>query len=407
MTTTSRPPWVDAANEGRGGPVYDAARAPFSVGDLVAQARLETGCDDLGPDDWFEPLTALVDSANRDGRLHTVGRWRLRDTVLRLLRGRLLMVAGMTADPSIERGPVTAPIIVTGSPRSGTTILHQLLALEPSLRAPLSWEFWMPWPSPGPGRLDEARIALADRELRLNAQLASEFDTIHEMTSTNTRECGAAMSFSFRSEDIDGTYPLPSYTSWLRGADWQPALAWHRRVLQVLAHGSAPRTWVLKNPAYLGCLDALAETYPDAQLVVTHRDPVGMISSLVSLYATLHGAHGDDVEVPALAANLLDRHAGLLNGLVDWVRAHPETQIHHVKYDEFLAAPVEVIGQIHRAAGREMSAATAAAVSAYLRTHPQHRHGSHEHSLAAIGLDESAVRERFTRYTEFFDIGTE
>jgi hypothetical protein len=286
-------------------------------------------------------------------------------------------------------------------------VLHQLLAIDPGYRAPLSWEFWMPWPSPDPNDDGDPRIRLADRDLRLSAALSADFDAIHEMSSTNTRECGAAMSFSFRSEDIDGTFPLPTYTEWLRSADWQPALDWHRRVLQVLAHRGPSRTWVLKNPAYLGCLDELVRTYPDACLVITHRDPTAMISSLVSLYATLLGAHGEVPDVGRLAGDLLERHGRLLDGLVDWVQANPAVPVRHVRYDEFLAAPLAVVSQIQASTGRTLSAETAAAVTAYLAAHPQHRHGAHAHSLDAVGLDAAAVRERFARYQDYFDVASD
>lgn len=348
----SRPAWVQAAIDDESNPLLAPARAPFDLDRLAAEARLLTGLQDFGGDDWVVPLTMLIDSIDGDGRLHVLGRWRLRETILRLLTNRLKITAEVARDPAIAEERIVAPIIVTGSPRSGSSILHQLLAADSSVRAPRNWEFFMPVPGPLAPNDRAALIAMANREVRLTAQLAPEFDGMHEMTSLSTRECVGALTHSFRSEDFDALYPVPSYVKWLLTCDKLPAMHWHLLILQMLQRrtstAAAPTSWVLKNPAYLGWMDELIATYPDATLVITHRDPLSMLSSVTSLYATLHRAHGLEVDVHEIGAELVERHVGMLDGLVDWVDSHPDVPIHHVDYDDFIADQLGAIAKILR-----------------------------------------------------------
>ena len=407
--SSTRPSWVQAAITDEAHPLLAIARLPFDLEQLSAEAQLMTGRDDFGGndfggDDWIEPLTRLIASVDEDNELHVVGRWRLRETILRLLGNRLKITADLAAEPAIADEQIRAPIVVTGSPRSGSSILHQLLAADPSLRAPRNWEFFMPVMGPIPPARRRALIAMADREVRLSAQLAPEFDGMHEMTSLSTRECVGALTHSFRSEDFDALYPLPSYSDWLLTADKLPAMQWHRLILQLLQFRTDPRPWVLKNPAYLGWMDELIATYPDATLVITHRDPLSMLSSVTSLYATLHRAHGYAVDIPRIGALLVERHVGMLDGLVDWVDAHPEIRIHHVDYDAFMSDQLATIAGVYAATGRPLTAETRTAMAAHLQTHPQGRHGGHRHSFEALGLDYDDTTRRFARYQARFDV---
>jgi hypothetical protein len=343
---------------------------------------------------------------DHDDRLHVLGRWRLREAILRLLSNRLKITAEIGAHTAILAEPITAPIVVTGSPRSGSSILHQLLASDAALRAPRGWEFYLPVVNPLSDDKLAALLAMADRELRLSAQLAPEFDGMHEMTSLSTRECIGAFNHAFRSEDLDTLFPVPSYSQWLITADKTPAMAWHKQILQLLQYRTDRQTWVLKNPAYLGWMDELIATYPDATLVITHRDPLSMLSSVTSVYATLHQAHGYSVDVPVLAAELVDRHFTMLDGLVDWVDAHPDVTIHHLGYDEFIADQLGTVAKIYDSTGRSFGAEARSAMGAHLQSHPQGRHGGHRHSFQTLGLDYDATRQRFARYQERFNVAS-
>ena len=414
-----RPPFVQAAIDGRFGPLLDVAAAPFVVEDLIAEAELETGHDaatDLTPDavgddPWREPLDVLVNAvdggAPGDGPMHVLGRWRFRAMLVRLLANRMKITHHVRTNPAIPDERIEAPIVVTGSPRSGSSIIHQLLATDPAVRAPRGWEYFIPLPPPLTEAVTRNLIAVADREIRLTATFAPAFDGMHEMRSTSTRECVGGLNHAFRSEDFEALYPVRTYAEWLFTCDKLPAMRWHKLIMQLLQVNTDRRQWVLKNPAYLGWMDALIETYPDATLVITHRDPLTMLSSVTSLYATMHSAHGDQAdaaEMQRLGHDLTDRHWRMLDGLVDWVDAHPDVVIHHIDYDAFIADQIGAIGGIYATTGRPFTADVQAAMSRHLQTHPQGRHGGHRHSFEALGLDYDATRRRFARYQERFGV---
>jgi hypothetical protein len=163
-----RPAWVRHALAGEGGPLFERGRQRFVAEELMAEAVLRAGRDDWGGASFLEPLGVLVDSVERESALHVVGRWRARETLLRYLENRLRVVAACRQDPGLERTVITAPLVVTGSPRAGTSIMHQLLALGAGARAPLAYEYWCPV---SPGLNPDPRIPLADADVRLSAAL--------------------------------------------------------------------------------------------------------------------------------------------------------------------------------------------------------------------------------------------
>ena len=407
-----RPEWVTVANAGGVDPLLAAARAPLRADELCGEAMLLTGLDDFGGpdsggDDFREPLEVLLHSAETEADLHLVGRHRFRETVLRLLTGRLRLREYARRDPGVLAERVAAPVVVTGSPRSGSSILHQLLALDPALRAPLSWEFWCPTPPPDPAATADAelRVALADRDLRLSGRLAPAFQGMHEMSSTMTRECVAAQAFSLRSDDLWGIFSLPSYQDYLLTADMRPAYDWHRRVLQVLQRRTPGTRWVLKAPSHLATLDELFTAYPDAELVVTHRDPLEVLSSVCSLLATLQWGHSTEIDMDQVARTQLERNAALLDGLVDWRAAHPQARVHDVDYAAYLRDPLAAVERLAGRLGHALSTAAREAMAGHLRSHPQGRDGGHRHDLARLGFTEEQVerevRPRFARYEDW------
>ena len=300
-----RPAWVQHAIDGEGGPVYELAAAPLVVDHLLAEARVRAGLDDFGGDDFLEPLGVFVRSVEEEAGLHVVGRWRVREVLLRALENRLRITAYVAEDPGVLDEVIAAPIVVTGSPRAGTSIMHELLALLPGTRAPLAWEYWWPAPpaDPDEDEDDDPRIPLANRDVRLSASLAPAFDGMHEQGARVPREDPSAMLISLRSDVLAAHYPTPSYAAWFATCDMAPAYDMHKLVLQILQRRHHDgRTWVIKAPGHLAHLDLVLERYPDARIVVCHRDPLAMISSVTSLTATLRWAHAASVDYRALAA---------------------------------------------------------------------------------------------------------
>jgi hypothetical protein len=393
---------VTAAIDGAVEPLLDSARERFDAEQLCEEARLVTGLDDFGKSDFREPLEVACRSAETEADLHIVGRARFRDMVLRLLTGRLRILEYVRRDPGVLDERIDAPVVVTGSPRSGSSILHQLLALHPDLRAPLSWEYFCPTPPPDPARTDDPRIPIADRDLRMSGRLAPAFQGMHEMSATMTRECVAAQAFSLRSDDLWANFFLPSYQEYLIATDMTPAYDWHRLVLQILQRKTPGTRWVLKAPSHLATLPELFAAYPDAELVVTHRDALEVLSSVCSLLATLQWAHSTAIDFSRVVELQVERNVELLERLVRWRADHPDARAHDVRYADYVSDPLGTLVQVSDALGAPLTGAARSAMSSYLDAHPQGRDGGHRHDVAALGIDPDVLRQRFARYEQRF-----
>ena len=401
-----RPEWVKATIDGVVDPLLEVARERFDPDQMCEEAQLITGLDDFGQDDFREPLEIACRSAEAEADLHVVGRARFREMVLRLLAGRLRILEYVRCDPGVLDEQIVAPVVVTGSPRSGSSILHQLLALHPDLRAPLSWEYFLPTPPPDPNRADDPRIAIADRDLRMSGRLAPAFQGMHEMSATMTRECVAAQAFSLRTDDFWANFFLPTYQEYLIGADMTPAYDWHRLVLQILQRRSPGTRWVLKAPSHLAALPELFAAYPDAELVITHRDALEVLSSVCSLLATLQWAHSTAIDFDRVVDLQVERNVELLERLVNWRAAHPDAQAHDVRYADYVNDPLGTLVGLSEALGAPLTGKARTAMTSYLDAHPQGRDGGHRHDVAALGIDPEVLRKRFARYEARFLSGS-
>lgn len=413
--------WVRDVNAGRVPLLAEEYGRPLDVADLLGEARATTGLDDFGdfdfgvPGGFEEPLRILVDSLEAEGRLNVLGRYEIRQQILRLLQVRLHIARYLRDDPGVLDEPVDAPLFVTGAPRTGTSILHALLAQDPANRVPESWEFLRPVPPPEPGGVDEdgaddPRIPLVNRELRLTAMIAPGFDAMHERGARMPKECISAQAIAFLSEDFPGKFRVPAYAAWLASCDMRPAYRAHKVVLQILQRRyPAGRRWVLKAPPHLGTLDALLDTYPDARVAVTHRDPLKVLGSLASLLATIHATHSDAVDAPELARTQVDFYAGVLHRYTALRRSDrvPAETFHDSHYADFLTDPIGTVGALYERFGRELTDEAKDAMSAYLAGRPRGKHGAHTYQLSDFRLDATELRKEFADYSAYFAVPEE
>lgn len=404
-----RPVWVEHALRGEGGPLYDSGLRSFVAEELMAEAVFRAGHDDWHDDSFREPLEVVVGSLEHEAGLHLVGRWRAREVLVRALENRLRLTAALAEDPGIEQETVAAPLVVTGSPRAGTSIMHQLLSLPPGTRAPLAWEYWSPAPVPSPDHDDDPRLPLADRDVRLSAALAPMFDGMHEQGARIPREDASAMLVDLRSDVLGTHYGVPSYRAWLASCDMGTAYAWHRRVLQVLQRRYPARRWVTKWPTHVSHLPLLLATYPDARVVVCHRDPLAMLSSVTSLTATLRWAHAHEVDYQAVARDQADVFAAQCDRLVEADRAGSVApdRIAHVRFSDFMADQAATVAGVHARLGLPFEAEDEQRIHDHLAARPRGRLGGHQHTATQMGLDLDALRERFREYQEHFGIEPE
>ena len=303
--------------------------------------------------------------------------------------------------------PIDAPLIVAGAPRTGTTHLHSLLALDPELRAPEGWELLYPVPPPTAETFaTDPRISLANAELSLPQQVASSMLSIHRYRGAMYKECLSAMSFSFRSEEFISRYHVPRYVDWLQACDMTPAYRMHAQVLQVLQRRMPPRRWVLKSPVHLNNLETLLKVYPDARLIFTHRNPTTVLASVTSLLATLRWAQSDHVDIAAIGRYHADLYCRSLDNLVtlDESGMLPADRVAHIGYTQLTTSPSDAISQAYQQFGWDVSEPHQRALGEHIMANRRNTESPHTYSFDDLGLDALEIDERLSRYRTHFSV---
>ncbi|MGZ8752548.1 MAG: sulfotransferase family protein [Acidimicrobiia bacterium] len=400
-----RPEWVDALNATGTHVGSPAVVVDLEVDDLLDHARGLTGLDDFGGEEFLEPLRILLDSVERDGDLHVVGRILTRTDLLRVLINRLQIADEFHRRPELLDGPVDAPIFVTGTGRSGTSLLHDLLSRDASHRAPLTWEMRYPiGREPGPTDND-ARRAAADRDVTLWNVVTPEYASMHTNGGDRPNECTFMVMHEFLGSYWMGAHNAPDYGRWLHRADPAPGYRYHRRFLQLLQEPTAPRRWVLKDPWHISALPALFAEYPDARVVVTHRDPIEVLPSLANLMSSLRWQRSEWVDRHQIVKMATVGTAFQLDGMTqlrdDGVV--PADRIVDVRYPDLVADPVATLAATYDQLGLELTPATreriVSAVSA-----PRPEAEPHDYAFEDLGVDRDEVRERFAPYRERYGV---
>lgn len=378
---------------------------------LLARATRNTGgLSDFGDPGFRDPLRRLLHSLEHEAHLTELGRLVARRDIVRLLENRLRMTAERRAHPEIDAGPIRRPLVIIGLPRTGTSILHELMALDPANRVPMTWEVMHPWPPPEQATFEtDPRIATVEAHLSGVDRLLPDFKRIHPMGARLPQECVALTAHDFASILWHTTHDVPSYARWLEETDLRWVYASHRRQLQYLQWRAPAERWVLKSPGHLWALDALLAEYPDACIVQTHRDPLTVIASLASLLTVLRSLASDAIDPPAIAAEWTERLArGLEASMAIRDTGHlPAAQVFDVPFASFMRDPITMIRQIYDHFGLPRTAVAEERMRRFLAENPADKHGAHRYTLAAAGLDEATEARRYAAYRDRFGLRAE
>jgi hypothetical protein len=405
-----RPEWVEELNAfGRqlGSP---AALVSLDEDSLLDTARAQTGLTDFGDDAWRAGFGVFVRSLEEEADLHLLGRILTRNEIVRVLVNRLKVHATLARHPDISGERIAAPVLVVGTGRSGTSLLHELLAQDPAHRVARTWELLHPCPPPERATYTtDARIAAADQEYMFWHLVAPEYRTMHENGGDVPNEDPLIDMLEFASDHFMGSYPVPTYGRWLARVDQAPLFRAHRRFLQLLQWHCAGDRWILKSPSYLSKLPSFFAEYPDAHVILTHRDPLKVLPSLVSIMATLRWMHSDTVDVNAVVKAAVHGTA-LAMDYVMQLRADgglPDDRIIDVRFDELVGDPWTTLHTVYGRIGGTLTPDVEQGMRAYLDARPRERHGRHAYDFSDSGLDLQEMRARFAAYQYRYAIPSE
>ena len=404
-----RPDWVRRVNL-FGTSVGDPARmVSLDADEMLAVATESVGLLDFGDEPgWEAGYRALCGALNEDAQLNVVGRLSARGEIIRNLQNRLRMVDYWRASPEALAADVAAPVFVSGPPRTGTTILLELLALDPNLRGVRGYEAHFPLDTlPDSGA---SALACSEPEQEFWADIQPEFMTMHELRSDLPVECVHFCQPEFRSWHWPMMHAIGDLAA--RGADldFGAVYRWHKNFLRTLQHiDGAPAQFLLKSPAHMGTLPDLFAAYPDARVILTHRDPIRFLGSVANLTTTLQWMRSDSVAPSESGPTMLFIYQMMMD-MVMGQRASgevPDDQIADLLFRDLVSDPVPALQAVYDRLGLEFSDELAAAIPAYLADKPKDKFGKHVYDPAALGLDESAVRAQFTDYIAHHNIPLE
>lgn len=408
---TPQPRWLDALNA-LGDNLGDAGAAMVSLDEasLLESAAANTGLDDFGGD-WFrEPLHILLTALENEANLTLTGRVLARAEIQRILQNRLRLEDTWKRHPEILQQPIDAPIVVTGLGRSGTTLLHELLAEDPANRVPRQWETMYSVPPQAGQSESDSRIAGVEREIVMMDECDPAFPAMHELGARLPAECIYIFAHQFATDKFTGEYFTPSYALWHADCDRTPVYNYHRRVLQLLQWRHPGERWVLKAPSHISRLHTLFATYPDARVVVTHRDPLRVIGSLANLMATLQRMRSDHVHYELQIEGMAESFAANMEKMADARRGGelPDGRITDVLYRDLVADPIATVEQLYGHWGINLADAARQRMQAYLdrRGHGKGR-ATHQYRFADTGLNRDRMRERYARYMNTYDVPEE
>jgi hypothetical protein len=369
------------------------------VDDLLASARDKTGLTDFG-DEWFvEPLRVLVSALTAEARLSELGRALTRRRLTALLADRLRLRQLQSAHPEILDQEVRVAAEICGLPRTGSTLLHRLLASSPHVTSTLSWETSYPLPFPGEGPDAAQRKQRAQDRAKLFLEMTPEFGDIHTIEWDGPEEDVILLDRTFTSMSFDSFYQVPSYGLWLRAVDQSPAYRELREWLQVLAWQNPARSglpWVLKSPHHLTAVETVLDTFPDCRIVMTHRSPTEAVPSYASMTSSICRQYSDDVDPVAIGRYWRDRFVATLREFTE-VRARRPERFVSVGFRDVVAEPVETAAWVTAQLGLPVDRA---AFTAYLARNRSQRHGAHTYTAADFGLSEAELAKDFAFYRE-------
>jgi len=386
--------------EDRFAPPEKFATALDELHELVAR---EAGSADFGPRDYLAGLRVLLQSMDFDPIFSHRGRRIAWGEVIAALTGRARAARAMAENRGFDRLDLEKPVVITGIPRTGTTALHKLMAVDPQFQGLQGWLSGAPMPRP-PRETWESHPLFQQAVERLNRRFAAvpTQRAAHDMAAEEVDECCFVLRQSFVSNLWTVVWPAASYDAWWQTQSELPAYRYLRQVLKLIGCNEPRKQWLLKNPGHIANLDLLFEVFPDARVIQTHRDPAKAVPSLCAVLMKNHPLMEDgraQLRARLMGSRETDKWAKAVRD-AEAVRGAHRDQVIDVAHGEFHRAPMAVIRRIYAFLGLALSPEIETAMLERVAAAPEMRHGTHRYEAADFGLAEEEIRERFGAYID-------
>ena len=394
-----------------GGAIFVEAETRLAPDSLIAAAAKATRLDakPLADPRLVEALGALTSSLHKEASLSPFGRLAASWDLKRMLSTLLILADAERQDPAILKRPLASPIFIAGLPRSGTTFLHGLLAEDPLNRAPRIWEAIYPYPKHRSAEFGAGRRKV-QLQLRIFNRLSPGIRNLHPIEADAPEECIEFTSQVFRSPRFDDVYRAPTYRAWLDKSGYDDGYRFLARFLRHLqGPGEVPRRWVLKSPEHVFSFDALARVFPDAMLVLVHRDPGHVLVSAARLTELLRAPFTTTIDRREIGRKVADYWQDGMRRMVKLADnpAFPlRSRLVHVQYRSLVADPIGTIARIYDAFGLDFSREAREAMAAKVARAPNGGYGANRYRPEEFGIDPERERERASVYVERFGVAS-
>jgi hypothetical protein len=346
------------------------------------------------------PLRHLLECVEREGDLTLFGRYSIKWDALRSLANLLRFEAQEEADPAILNERIERPIFITGFPRSGTTLLHTLIAEDRAIFVPRCFETISPYPY----SCHDRRREQVDRQLRMFQGLAPQMAVMHPLSAEGPQECTEITAQVFQSLRYEATYRVPSYQAWLDRTGHLAAYRFHKRFLRHLQHQKGAGRWILKSPDHIHALKEIETVYPDRGIVMVHRDPLYVAASAMRLTEVLRRPFARSIDRNEIGKQVVSRLMEAAQAAVRWADSPAGRDIFHLHYACFAADPLSAVEALYRHFDLEFTERLGARMAGRLAMAPK-RHN--RYSLEEYGFRPLELCEQFGFYMDRFDVHRE
>jgi hypothetical protein len=365
--------------------------------------RAVDGYDDFGDPSYLEGLKRLLYSYDHEAHLHRMGKMVAAYQIVGLLASRLRTQRWFEMRPDSATVTIERPIIITGMVRTGSTALHYLMGANPDMQCLQYWLGLHPQPRP-PRASWEAATDFQHARIELDMMYRAGknmLEAIHYMTPEGPDESGRILGLGFSDDRFEVVSTVPTYSEWYANTVHRETYALHKRTIQLIGSYEPTTRWLLKYPVHLRNLEALLETYPDACIIWTHRDPADVLPSYVSLCAHFRSLFENSPDRPRIAREQEEAWAQAVERGMN-LRKGREHQFHDIYFDDFLTDPIGEVAKAYRHFGQPFSQRAKLALTAWRETHKPGQFGTHAYERNDFGQPAAQVHERYASYLERF-----
>ena len=374
----------------------------FDLNVLLEEVVAKTGLDDFGSDDFRPGLGLLLETFDNN-YFTEASRKSLRRRMRDLLIGRLQIEAAWKRHPEVLDLPISRPLFLTGLPRTGTSMLLNVLSNDAATRTLKLWEAHNPWPleNLAAGEEDPRYLKIKAYYDAMNSK--SDFKKIHYMTADSAEECIFLTNHTFADAQYGFEVFLEPYASFYREVERSGQYQYHADLLRLLQWQRPADRWLLKTPSHICHLDIIDQQHPDCGMIVTHRNPLEVIGSYSSMMMAVVPEQ-TQTDPEEMGRRVLDHLAGQIDRSMETRKSIDEQRIVDVQYVDLTGDTMAQVDRIYEQLALPYPATVRSAISDYVDAHPRGKHGSHDYHLQEFGLSEQQVLDRFANYIETYNI---